>query len=110
MAFSLLAARCRNKGGCVIGNLSVALADTHEAFRRRLAECFDEMAREFKPYLEAASQKHCPRRQIDTWDLARYIVAIIEGSIMLTRTHRDARMMERQFEYLKEHLRKALGG
>jgi len=46
---------------------------------------------------------------VDTWELARYIVAIVEGSIMLTRTHRDRQMMARQFDYLKEHLRKSLG-
>ena len=41
--------REKRKGGCIIGNLSTALSDTHDAFRRRLAECFDEMALEFKP-------------------------------------------------------------
>jgi TetR/AcrR family transcriptional regulator, transcriptional repressor for nem operon len=101
--------RHHKKGGCVIGNLSVALADTHEAFRRRLAACFDEMAREFQPHLDAAHQTYCPRRSVDTWELARYIVAIVEGSIMLTRTHRDGPMIQRQFAYLKEHLQNALG-
>lgn len=31
--------RRERKGGCIIGNLSTALSDTHDAFRRRLAEC-----------------------------------------------------------------------
>ncbi|MBI1900187.1 MAG: TetR/AcrR family transcriptional regulator [Planctomycetia bacterium] len=31
--------RAHGKGGCIIGNLSTALSDTHEAFRRRLAAC-----------------------------------------------------------------------
>jgi hypothetical protein len=28
-------------------------------------------------------------RRVGTWQLARYMVAIVEGSIMLTRTRRD---------------------
>lgn len=93
------------KGGCIIGNLSTALSDTHDAFRRRLAECFDEMALEFKPYLDSAVKKYRPGRRLDTWALARYIVGILEGSIMLARTRRDGRVMRRNFEFVKEHLR-----
>jgi TetR/AcrR family transcriptional repressor of nem operon len=96
--------RQRRKGGCIIGNLSTALSDTHDAFRQRLAECFEEMALEFKPHLDAAVRKDRPNRPLDTGDLARYIVAILEGSIMLARTQQDRRMMGRHFEYLKEHL------
>jgi TetR/AcrR family transcriptional repressor of nem operon len=58
--------REKHKGGCIIGNLSTALSDTHDGFRQRLAECFDEMAREFQPPLDAAAQKFCPRRRVDT--------------------------------------------
>jgi TetR/AcrR family transcriptional regulator, transcriptional repressor for nem operon len=99
----------RRKGGCVIGNLSTALSDTHDAFCRRLAACFEEMAAEFDPHLKAAARKAAPGRRVDTAALARYIVSVIEGSIMLARTHKDRQMMARHFDYLKEHLRQALG-
>jgi TetR/AcrR family transcriptional regulator, transcriptional repressor for nem operon len=101
--------REQRKGGCIIGNLSTALSDTHDGFRRRLAECFEEMALEFRPHLDAAAQKSPRGRRVDTAALARYIVAIIEGSIMLTRTQRDKQMMTCHFDYLKEHLRQSLG-
>ena len=67
------------------------------------------MALEFKPHLDAAVQNSALRRRVDTWGLARYIVAIIEGSIMLTRTQQDKQMMSCQFNFLKEYLRQALG-
>jgi hypothetical protein len=35
-------------------------------------------------------------------------VAIVEGSIMLTRTQRDRHLMARHFDYLKEHLKQSL--
>jgi TetR/AcrR family transcriptional repressor of nem operon len=101
--------RQHRRGGCVVGNLSTALSDTHDRFRRRLAECFDEMALEFKPHLDAAVLRLGQARRVDTWELARYIVAIIEGSIMLSRTQQDKQMMRGHFELLKRHLRQSLG-
>jgi TetR/AcrR family transcriptional repressor of nem operon len=101
--------REHRRGGCIIGNLSTELSDTHDAFRKRLAKCFDEMAREFQPHLDAAVRRYRPRQPVDTLALARYVVAIIEGSIMLARTHKDGRLMARHFDYLKEHLRQTCG-
>ena len=97
------------RGGCVIGNLSTALSDTHDGFRRRLAECFDEMAREFQPHLDAAARAKGRALGAGTTELARYIVSVIEGAIMLARARRDRRLIARQFDVLKEHLRQALG-
>jgi TetR/AcrR family transcriptional regulator, transcriptional repressor for nem operon len=101
--------RERRKGGCIIGNLSTALSDTHDAFRQRLAQCFDEMEQEFRPHLAAAAARHGAATSVDAAGLARYIVAIIEGSIMLTRTQQDRHLMARHFDYLKEHLKQACG-
>ena len=100
--------RERTKGGCIIGNLSASLSDTHDAFRRRLAKCFDEMAQEFEPHLAAAAKEHGLARRVDTMELARYIVTVIEGAILLARAGRDRQLIARQFGYLKEHLRNSL--
>jgi TetR/AcrR family transcriptional repressor of nem operon len=99
------------KGGCIIGNLSTSLADTHEPFRKRLAKCFEEMAVEFRPYLDAAMPKRTPRpvkEPLDTADLARYIVTVIEGAIMLSRTRHDRRLVAQHFDHLKRYLRQVL--
>ena len=105
----MVAGRKHRKGGCIIGNLSTALSDTHDGFRQRLASCFDEMAMEFQPHLDAAAKQHGPARRVDTMALARYIVAVIEGSIMLARTQRDIPGLASNFENLKDYLKKILG-
>lgn len=102
----LVRRREHRKGGCIIGNLSTALADTHEAFRQRLADCFDEMAQEFLPHLETAARRKRMTRRINTSELARYIVTVIEGAIMQARTLGDATLLPRQLAFLKEHLKK----
>ena len=98
------------KGGCIIGNMSTALSDCHDGFRKRLAECFDEMAQEFLPHLEAAARQRRVTRRTNTSELARYIVTVIEGAIMQARTLGDAQLLPRQLAYLKEHLKKSLDG
>ena len=42
-------------------------------------------------------------------ELARYIVSVIEGAIMLARARHDRRLIARQFDVLKEHLVSTLG-
>src|SRR5580692_8890169 len=81
------------KGGCIIGNMSTALSDCHDGFRKRLAECFDEMAQEFLPYLEAAARQGRATRRTNTTELAQYIVTVIEGAIMQARTLGDAKLL-----------------
>ena len=104
----MVAGRRKRKGGCIVGNLSTALVDTHPAFRKRLAECFDEMAWEFKPHLDAAVKAHGPTHNVDTVQLARYIVTVIEGAIMLSRTRRESELVHAQFRMLKEYLKQAV--
>lgn len=95
----------RKEAGCIFGNLSTALCDIHDGFRQRLAECFDTMALDFKSRLDAVAQKYRPGQRVDTLALARYIVAILEGSIILARANQDHRIMARHFQFLKDHLR-----
>ena len=100
--------RKRNrKGGCLIGNLSTTLSDTHPAFRKRLGECFDEMASEFQVHLDEAAASHGLAEDQGTGEIAQYIVSVIEGAIMLTRTHRDVGVIERQVRHLKEDVKRS---
>jgi TetR/AcrR family transcriptional repressor of nem operon len=96
------------KGGCIIGNLSMSLSDCHDGFRTRLASCFDEMAQEFVPHLQAASRERRGTRRTNPRDLARYIVTVIEGAIMQARALNDTKLLPRQIDYLKEYLKQTL--
>src|SRR5580692_10938858 len=81
------------KGGCIIGNMSTALSDCHDGFRKRLAKCFDEMAQEYLPHLQAAARQGRVTRRTNTGELAQYIVTVIEGAIMQARTLGDAKLL-----------------
>jgi TetR/AcrR family transcriptional repressor of nem operon len=104
----MVSRRSGSKGGCIIGNMSTALSDCHDGFRKRLAACFDQMAQEFLPSLKAAAQHGGIARRTNPRELAQYIVTVIEGAIMQGRTFCDATLLPRQLAYLKEHLKKSL--
>jgi TetR/AcrR family transcriptional repressor of nem operon len=93
----------RKQAGCIFGNLSTSLSDTHPGFRRRLAECLDQMALDFQARLQPAAQ-HCSK-PVDTLALSRYIVALLEGSILMARAQHDPEYLARHFSLLKDHLR-----
>ena len=60
------------------------------------------------PHLRNAAREG--RGKPSARELARYVVTVIEGAIMQSRTRRDAKLLARQFTALKEHLKTALGG
>ena len=47
-------------------------------------------------------------RRVDTMELARYLVTVIEGALLLARARRDRQLISGQFAILKEHLRNSL--
>lgn len=65
------------------------------------AACFHKMG----PEVPAAPG--CGRvaaGRVDTWDLARLIVTVIERAIMLTHTQQDERLMGHPFDHLKAYV------
>jgi TetR/AcrR family transcriptional repressor of nem operon len=101
----LEAQRQRNcVGGCVMGNLASELSDVHEGFRQRLAGIFDI----WRTHLaEAVSRgRGCGRLRadVDAPRLAQFLVAGLEGAILLSKVAKDITVMERCVEELKAHL------
>lgn len=64
------------------------------------------MAQEFVPPLEAAVRRQRPKPSAP--ELGRYVVTVIEGAIMQSRTRRDVTILDAQSGALKEHLKKIL--
>ncbi len=92
-------------GGCAMGNLASELSDVHEGFRQRLADIFDVWpgpSRGGAPAGPAA--RAAPRRLRTPRGVAQFLVAGLEGAILLSKVTRDITVMERCVEELKRHL------
>ena len=91
-------------GGCPMGNLASELSDVHEGFRRRLADVFRQwrvtMAEAFRR--GQAAGRLSP--ECDPEGAAYFIVAALEGAILMSKVTKDFQVMERCMIELKQHL------
>lgn len=80
------------RGGCPFGNLAIEMADAHEGFRKRLATVFERWSGQLQSVLwEARPQL---RDDVDLARVARFIIATLEGGLMMARVTRDVAHME----------------
>ena len=90
------------RNGSPFGNLAGELADSHEGFRRRLDVVFDPWALQLQSRLwELRLQL---KENVDAARLSRFIVASLEGGMLLTRVKRDASVMVGIGEDLKRFI------
>jgi TetR/AcrR family transcriptional repressor of nem operon len=79
------------RGGCPFGNLATEMADAHEGFRQRLATVFERWSGQLQSVLwEARPQL---RDDVDIARMARFIIATLEGALMMSRVTRDVTHM-----------------
>ena len=91
-------------GGCPIGNLASELSDVHEGFRQRLAGMFLQWRVTLAEVLARGRESGRLRSGLDPASAAEFLVAALEGAILLTKVTRDISVMERCVTELKQHL------
>ena len=91
-------------GGCPMGNLASELSDVHEGFRQRLAGMFLQWRVTLAEVLARGQESGRLRSGLDPASAAEFLVAALEGAILLTKVTRDISVMERCVTELKHHL------
>ena len=101
----LAAQRERNcVGGCALGNLASELSDVHEGFRKRLSGVFKAWRERLTGALEEAQAAGSVRPDCRPDPVAQFLVASLEGAILVTKLTKDISIMERCVEELKRYL------
>jgi TetR/AcrR family transcriptional repressor of nem operon len=91
-------------GGCVMGNLASELSDVHEGFRKRLASVFTTWHARFAEALSEARRRGEVIPACSPEAVARFVVAALEGAILLTKVTKEIRVMEECVGELKRYL------
>jgi TetR/AcrR family transcriptional regulator, transcriptional repressor for nem operon len=91
-------------GGCPMGNLASELSDVHEGFRRRLAGIFLRWRDDLAEALTRGQASGHLRPDCDPAGMAQFVVAALEGAILLTKVTKDISVMEKCLDHLKHHL------
>jgi TetR/AcrR family transcriptional repressor of nem operon len=91
-------------GGCPLGNLAAELADCHEGFRERLTQIFDQWRTYVAEALCRAQADGALCAAAQPARLARFLVAGVEGAILLAKVQKDIAVLEDCVRELKAHL------
>ncbi|PKL41407.1 MAG: TetR/AcrR family transcriptional regulator [Spirochaetae bacterium HGW-Spirochaetae-1] len=89
-------------GGCIFGNTALEMADTNEEFSRRISRIFREWVSMITSLIEGAVKAGELDSSIVPPALAKHVVALLEGGIMLSRVSKDERDMRQCISSLKE--------
>lgn len=86
--------------GCPFGNLSLDVADKHEGLRRELVKVFERWAAQLDTLLyEARGELN---EGTDTERLAHFIIATLEGAMLMSRVQRRSEITRAIAEQLKQ--------
>jgi TetR/AcrR family transcriptional repressor of nem operon len=91
-------------GGCPLGNLASELSDVHEGFRARLAEVFSAWRDRITEALREARRRQMLSEACRPEAVAHFLVASLEGAILMTKVTKDIRVMEQCIDEVKRYL------
>lgn len=88
--------------GCLFGNIGLELGDLHDGFRQQVETAFlrwgeeiEKTLGEIRPIIPKADRQR----------LARFVVATMEGTILLGKVHKRIEVVKDCFIELKRHLK-----
>lgn len=90
------------RGGSTFGSLASELADAHEGFRSRIETVFERWASQIQSLLWEARPRMVD--EVDTARMARFIIATLEGAVLMSRVKRDGAVMLGIAEDLKKYV------
>lgn len=90
--FTMVSAGYKGDGylGCLLGGLGQELSGISPAFRKKVEECFNVIARRFEKALTRARDKGQLREDVDPRELADLLVNCWEGAALRSRLRRSA--------------------
>src|SRR5712692_4093815 len=91
-------------GGCPIGNLASELSDVHEGFRQQLAGIFVQWRETLARTLRRGQAAARISAECNPDGLAHFLVASLEGAILMSKMTKDITVMEQCVDELKRHL------
>ncbi len=91
-------------GGCPLGNLASELSDVHEGFRARLAKVFSTWRARLTQALHQAQGRGELSGECRPETVAQFLVASLEGAILMTKVTKDIGVMEQCVGELKRYL------
>lgn len=84
---ALAEGRCR--GGCLFGNLALEVSDLHDGLRKKVDHAFSIWEGRVAELLRQGIREGVFSRELDPNAMAHFVVATLEGGILLAKVTRD---------------------
>lgn len=81
-------------GGCLWGNTALEMSDTNPAYAKLVTEVFDAWISKLGSVIQRGQAEGVYRTDVEADDLARLVVAGIEGGIMMARLTKSPRPLK----------------
>lgn len=96
-----------HRGGCPFANLAGEMSDSHEGFRQALLDTFEALRVDIE---QALTEARCQYGvEVSPCELSRFVLATVEGAMLLTKVHRSGDTLQASTESLKDYLRRCYG-
>lgn len=92
--------------GCPIGNLALELDESHPRVRKLLSENFANWSDAVRKLLADAAGRFPPGTDVS--QLANFCLTVMEGAIMLARTHRSLEFYDQAVTRLRDYFERLL--
>lgn len=91
-------------GGCPVMNTAIEADDTHPLLRDHARRAMDEWRELIVRIVTKGIERRQVRPDVDPDELATFLIATIEGAIMLSKLYDDALHTNRAVEFLESYL------
>ena len=91
--------------GCPFGNLAQEMSTIHEPLRKTLSEFFRRGAERLAQCFEEGKKTGDFREDLPSKRVAEFILAQLQGSVLLRKTHKDIEILESNFELLRQTIK-----
>ena len=88
-----------------MGSMAMEMSDIHEGFRKRFQEVFEGWRIQVASALQRGKAAGQLSDDLDPTRLAQFVIAGVEGGVLLTKVKKDIKILESCFKELKKHLR-----
>ncbi len=80
--------------GCLFGNTAIEVANRESPIRDFIEEIFEDWKENLKEVLAQAQDRGCLCRELNPEALALFLIAALEGAILLARLKKDGQPLE----------------
>jgi hypothetical protein len=82
------------------------LSATHPQIREQCNQCFSQGTGQYKAWLDEAVLFQRPASALDTQSLADYLVATLQGTLILYKASGDPTLFTKNVAHYKDYVRK----